>query len=76
VSGKYQYSIEFTKTVLSEAGIPLDDNPPILSKGFFCDSLKNHPKRPIALLHIDCDLYQSYKDTLDNLYELVSKGGG
>ncbi len=73
--GHYQYSIEYTKLVLSEAGIPLDDYPLHITKGFFCDSLKHHPKRPIALLHVDSDLYQSYKDTLENLYDLVAKGG-
>ena len=25
--------------------------------------------------HIDCDLYQGYKDVLENLYNKVSKGG-
>ena len=27
------------------------------------------------MLHVDGDLYSSYKDTLENLYDLVSIGG-
>ena len=46
-----------------------------LIKGFFNNSLKNYDGRPIALLHLDCDLYNSYKDCLNSLYNLVVKGG-
>ena len=74
-SGKYKYSKEFTETILAEAGLPLDDISLSIKKGYFCDSLKSHPERPIALLHVDGDLYDSYKDTLESLFDLVSKGG-
>jgi len=74
-SGKYKYSEEFTRVILSEAGIPLREVSLALSEGFFSNSLKNHPKRQIAILHIDGDLYQSYKAVLENLYDKVSKGG-
>ena len=74
-SGKYKYSKEFTELVLMEAGVPLSELSISITKGFFSDSLKRHPNRPIALLHVDGDLYSSYKDTLENLYELVSPGG-
>jgi O-methyltransferase len=74
-SGKYKYSIDFTKQLLKEAGIPTEVINLKLSKGFFCDTLPLHPKQPIALLHIDGDLYQSYKDTLVSLYDLVAVGG-
>jgi len=74
-SGKYQYSIDFTWSVLQEAGILIDKQNIILTKGFFNDTLPNHPQRPIALLHVDGDLYQSYKDTLTNLYDRVAIGG-
>jgi hypothetical protein len=43
--------------------------------GFFSESLPTHPRRQIALLNVDGDLYQSYKDSLDNLYPLVSPKG-
>jgi len=74
-SGKYKYSIDFIKMVLSKAGLPVARLPLVLTRGFFCDSLKKHPDRPIALLHLDGDLYQSYKDCLVNLYEKVARGG-
>lgn len=43
-----------------------------LIKGYFKDIKFN---KPIALLHIDGDLYQSYKDALTVLFPLVVKGG-
>ncbi len=47
----------------------------ILIKGFFGDSLKEYTGDPIALLHLDGDLYQSYKDCLEQLYDKVADGG-
>lgn len=73
-SGKYQYSADFIRMVLNEAKV-LEGTDLVLTKGFFCDSLKNHPDRPIAILHVDGDLYQSYIDTLELLYPKVSTGG-
>ncbi len=46
-----------------------------LVKGFFEDSLPKYTGGDIALLHIDADLYQSYKTTLEALYDLVVAGG-
>ena len=74
-SGKYEYSKEFMESVLTEAGVKPDENLINLKKGFFSDSLKEHPEKPIALLHVDGDLYQSYMDVLTNLYNRVAKGG-
>lgn len=71
-SGKYQYSPDFIKMVLQEGKI--EENV-ILKKGFFGDTTKDHPNKPIAILHVDGDLYQSYMDTLEHLYPKVSKGG-
>ena len=45
-----------------------------LVKGFFDQSLRTY-ERPIALLHLDCDLYQSYMDALRWLYDRVVPGG-
>ena len=49
----------------------------VLIKGFLEDTLPVWKKKlpPIAVLHIDVDLYSSYKTTLENLYSLVVKGG-
>ncbi len=74
-SGKYKYSKKFTKLVLKEGMIPLNKISLTLTKGFFSNSLKKHPQKPIAILHIDGDLYQSYKAALENLFDKVNKGG-
>lgn len=79
-SGKYRYTPEFLRLVLSSAGV---EPPPlgrggfevIVHSGYFNQSLPEHPQRPIALLHLDGDLYQSYKDCLKHLYPLVNPGG-
>lgn len=55
----------------------LDLQKPILIKGFLEDmakSFKNHIDR-IAFLHIDTDLYSSYKVTLKELFDKVATGG-
>ena len=45
-------------------------------KGWFEKSLNTFPKDvKIALLHLDCDLYQSYKTCLERLYDRVEVGG-
>lgn len=74
-SGKYPYTIDFIKKILIIGGITNVDKRITLRKGFFEHSLSNHPDAPIALLHIDADLYQSYKITLQHLYEKVIVGG-
>jgi len=74
-SRKYSYTIDFIKQVMSNGGIQIDSESLILTKGFFDETLQNHPKKPIAILHIDGDLYQSYNAALTNLFDLVSKGG-
>ena len=45
-----------------------------LVRGIFAKSLPPFMKG-IEILHIDCDLYQSYLDCLNNLYENVVEGG-
>ena len=46
-----------------------------LVKGFFKDTLPKTELQKIALLHLDVDLYESYKECLENLYSKVVKGG-
>ncbi len=72
-SGKYAYTPEFIRLVLREGGI--DDSAITLTPGFFDVSLAGHPDRPIALLHVDGDLYDSYAATLTHLYPKVASGG-
>jgi hypothetical protein len=42
--------------------------------GFFAETLQTF-KRPVAFLHVDCDLYQSHWDCLNRLYPLLVPGG-
>jgi len=44
-------------------------------KGFFAETLRSYQGNQIALLHIDADLYQSYKCVLEELFPKVIKGG-
>lgn len=44
-------------------------------QGFFKDSLKQYTGGKIALLHLDVDLYGSYKTCLEQLYSKVEIGG-
>ena len=43
--------------------------------GKFCDSLPSYDGAPIALLHLDSDLYESYLAALNSLYQYVVPGG-
>jgi len=45
-----------------------------LVKGWFDETLPKYEGR-IALLHLDCDLYESYKRSLEILYDKVQPGG-
>ena len=45
-----------------------------LAKGWFNDTIPKYSGQ-IALLHLDCDLYESYKTSLDLLYDKVQVGG-
>jgi len=71
-SGKYKYDSDFIRTVLDNACITGEIG---LEKGYFTDSLRNYSKEPIALLHVDGDLYESYIDVLNALYPFVCIGG-
>ena len=46
-----------------------------LVKGFFEESLLKYTGKQIALLHLDADLYESYKTSLELLYTKIPKGG-
>jgi hypothetical protein len=69
-------SPEDIRDLLLVAGISTDFVKNIaLTKGYLEDTLKNYSKEPIAFLHIDVDLYQSYKVSLNALYPFVACGG-
>jgi hypothetical protein len=44
-------------------------------KGYFRDSLPNHEVKKIAILHLDADLYDSYKVCLEHFYSKVERNG-
>lgn len=46
-----------------------------LVEGYFEESVPTYSGSKIALLHIDADLYQSYKTVLNKLYDKVVEGG-
>ena len=46
-----------------------------LVKGWFSETLPKHRGSSIAFLHLDPDLYESYKTALENLWPEVSVGG-
>ena len=46
-----------------------------LVKGFFHDSLPKFKGTKVSFLHLDVDLYQSYKETLEYFWPRVSTGG-
>ena len=62
--------------VLKDGRIPEEKirNQVHLIKGFFDETLHKYEGK-IALLHLDCDLYESYKISLEILYGKVSSGG-
>ena len=46
-----------------------------VTQGYFEDTLRDVEVPPIALLHLDVDLYKSYKTCLEYLFPLVVQGG-
>ena len=52
----------------------LDDQVRFL-KGFFIDTLPKAPVGQLAVLRVDCDLYDSITQSLEYLYDKVSPGG-
>lgn len=75
--GRYATSEIAVKQYLINSGITQDfiDHRIVFKKGFFNETLKQYTRKKIALLHLDVDLYQSYKDCLDILYPKVAEGG-
>ncbi len=46
-----------------------------LVKGLFDETLAGYSGGPIALLHVDADLYESYRTALGTLWPVVTQGG-
>ena len=68
----------YVKYNLKRAGFKEEDFKNIkFVKGFFNESFAKNKDlvKEICLLHLDCDLYQSYKESLEFLYPKVVKNG-
>ncbi len=72
-SGKYKYTSEFLNEVFLESEVNFD-NLHIVG-GFFEESLGLISDAPISLLHLDGDLYESYKSPLLKLGMRIQVGG-
>ena len=46
-----------------------------LERGDFADTLSRFPARTVALLHVDADLYESYRTVLECLWPRLAVGG-
>jgi len=75
--GRYSTNKDGVIRYLLNSGIEYDfiDDNITLIEGFFSESLTRYNGDEIALLHLDVDLYQSYKETLVFFYPKVVRGG-
>jgi O-methyltransferase len=86
--GRYEEDEGDSHSLLNEyLGVPLDqvkanfarfellDDRVRFLKGWFKDTLPTAPINKIAILRLDCDMYSSTMDSLQNLYPRVSAGG-
>lgn len=46
-----------------------------LVKGYFRETLNRYPNQRYSFVHLDCDIYESYKECLEYFYPRVSPGG-
>ncbi len=74
--GDYASPPELVMKILEEGGVTpgFRRDHVRLVRGYFETTVPGHA-RPIALLHLDCDLYDSYKTCLAHLFDLVRPGG-
>ncbi len=74
-AGDWSTSPELVQRVLTEGRLPREMIGRVrLVRGFFADTLDQYDGR-IALLHLDCDLHDSYMTCLRQLYNKVIPGG-
>jgi len=56
------------------AGLGLQ-NVVVLNKGYFLDKLCGYSNETFSFVHLDCDIYQSYRDCLAFFYPKLPTGG-
>jgi len=76
-SGSFAFSKDYVLQRLSKSGLSAHfiDNRITLVAGYFSETLVKYDGAGIALLYLDVDLYQSYKEALEHFYPKVRKGG-
>lgn len=72
-----QFTVEFVKANVTRrcGGNPAPAERIRYVEGFFPGSFAGYAGGPVALLHVDVDLYQSYVDTLDFFVPRMAPGG-
>lgn len=75
--GLFAYTKEYVVKRLLFNGIGAEflDNRVSLIEGWFPHTFHRYNGKGIALLHLDVDLYQSYKQALEYFYPKVNRGG-
>ena len=69
-------NLNYVKENLTKFGITEKEiNDTVFIEGYFKNTLQNFNSKKISLIHLDCDLYQSYKDCFQNLHKLISNNG-
>ncbi len=71
-------TVETIEQILTEQGrfeLSFINNNVKLVKGFFEESLSRFDGKSIVFLHLDVDLYKSYKVTLEYFWPKVARGG-
>jgi hypothetical protein len=76
-AGKYAHSREEIEARLAAYGIPQRSVTErfTLVEGYFPTGFERYSAEPIALLHLDVDLYQSHKHCLEWFEPIVAPGG-
>ena len=46
-----------------------------LVRGYFSETLPSFRDHPLCFIHLDCDIYASYKECLETLYDQLVPGG-
>ena len=72
-----QFDISYVHRTLLDFGISRAevDQRVSFAKGFIPDSLALYDKRPIAILHLDLDIYEAYRDAAAFFWDFVAPGG-
>jgi O-methyltransferase len=73
IVGKNLGSIPTTKKILQPLGV----QPHLVTivPGWYEETLASAPRPPVALLHVDCDFYESVRLVLETFYPSVTPGG-